>query len=346
MKQLYLRKETKKNEYRTPLIPKDCATLIKNNYHIQFEPSDTRCYKDEEYELAGCVPTHINEMDSLSIIMGLKEFDMTKTALLNKKHFYFSHAFKGQENACHIINLFQENNGHIYDYEYIVDKNGRRVIAFGYWAGFAGMYLGLLQYQDPIVRELSPTTTSEIRYILREYTAKPKITICGARGRCGRGCLELLKIADITPYICEKGDPIPEDTEIFINAIYLSPDSTVVFFDETTIKNYKRLKVIVDISCDIHAKNNPIRLDYPNGWITKYTKYTDNIDIICIDNLPSILPKDSSDEFSKKLTELLLSGEIEEFMIRFKYEQITSQIPTNYLIKTCQYIHDSHIFFS
>jgi len=132
----------------------------------------------------------------------------------------------------------------------------------------------------------------------------------------------LLKLADITPHICEKGGRIPEDTEIFINAIYLSPDSTAVFFDETNIANYEQLRVIVDISCDIHAKNNPIRLDYPNGWLTKYKKYTDNIDIICIDNLPSLLPKDSSDEFSKKLTELFLSGAIDEFMDRFRYIQV------------------------
>ena len=319
MKRLYLRKETKKNEHRTPLTPNDCVTLIENNYQIQFEPSDTRCYKDEEYELAGCIPASINQIDNSAIIMGLKEFDMTKTALLNKKHFYFSHAFKGQENSHTIINFFQENDGHIYDYEYIVDENGRRVIAFGYWAGFAGMYLGLLQYEDPIACSLAPTSSSEIRDILREYTAKPKITICGARGRCGRGCLELLKLADITPHICEKGDSIPEDTEIFINSIYLSPDSTEVFFDETTIQNYKKLRVIVDISCDIHAKNNPIRLDYPKGW---RTKYTDNIDIICIDNLPSLLPKDSSEEFSKKLTELFLSGAIDEFMKTFRYIQV------------------------
>ena len=279
MKRLYLRKETKEKEHRTPLTPCDCATLIENNYKIQFEPSDTRCYKDEEYESAGCVPASIDEMESSAIIMGLKEFDTTKTALFNKKHFYFSHAFKGQENSHVIINSFQENGGHIYDYEYIVDENGRRVIAFGYWAGFAGMYLGLLQYADRTARELAPTTASEIRDILREYGPKPKITICGARGRCGRGCLELLKLADITPRICERGDPIPEDTEIFINAIYLSPDSTAVFFDEANIPNYERLRVIVDVSCDIHANNNPIRLDYPKGWLTKYT---DNIDIICI----------------------------------------------------------------
>jgi saccharopine dehydrogenase (NAD+, L-lysine-forming) len=251
--------------------------------------------------------------------MGLKEFDMTNTALLNKKHFYFSHAFKGQENSHTIINSFQENGGHIYDYEYIVDENERRVIAFGYWAGFAGMYLGLLQYRDGAVIELAQTSAAEIRDVLREYTDKPKITICGAWGRCGRGCLELLKIADITPHICEKGDSIPEDTEIFINAIYLSPDSTAVFFDDVRIANYKKLRVIVDISCDIHAKNNPIRLEYPKGWLTKYT---DNIDIICIDNLPSLLPKDSSEEFSKKLTELFLSGAIDEFMKTFRYIQV------------------------
>ena len=330
MIKLYLRKETKENEYRTPLTPHDCYILIKNNYEIQFELSINRCYKNEEYEKVGCIPKNVNDIDDSTIIIGLKEFNMNETALLSHKHFYFSHAFKCQENSHHIINLFQENNGYIYDYEYIVDENGRRVIAFGYWAGFAGMYLGLLQYNRQLVREqhiesLVPILDiSEIYETLREYTTtKPKITICGAYGRCGRGCLEFLKSVDIIPHICNKNEMIPEDTEIFINAIYLSKESDIVFFDEITIQNYKQLKVIVDISCDIHSKNNPIKLEYPmTSFKMPIYKYTDNIDIICIDNLPSLLPKNSSDEFSKKLTELFLSGAIEEFMKMFKYIQV------------------------
>ena len=324
MKRIYLRKETKENEYRTPLTPQDCKILINNNYEIMFESSETRCYKNEEYEKTGCIPTHINNIDDSTIIVGLKELDINEIALFSHKHFYFSHAFKGQLNSHHIINRFKENNGYIYDYEYIVDKNGRRMIAFGYWAGYAGIYLGLLQYNTPIIGELVPIfDISKIHHIFSQYTSKPKITICGANGRCGTGCLEFLKSIDIIPHICEKNDPIPYDTEIFINAIYLAPDSTVIFFDETTIRNYTKLKVIVDISCDIHSKNNPIKLEYQmTSFKAPIYKYTDNIDIICIDNLPSLLPKNSSDEFSKKLTELFLLGEIDEFMKTFKYIQV------------------------
>jgi saccharopine dehydrogenase (NAD+, L-lysine-forming) len=326
---LYLRKETKENEYRTPLTPHDCHILIKNNYEIQFEPSINRCYKNEEYEKVGCISKNVNDINDSTIIIGVKEFNTDELTLFSHKHFYFSHAFKGQKNAHYIINCFQENHGYIYDYEYIVDENGRRVIAFGYWAGFAGMYLGLLQYNKQLVGEniedLVPIfDISEIYDTLHKYTTtKPKITICGAYGRCGIGCLEFLKSVDIIPYICNKNETIPEDTEIFINAIYLSKESDIVFFDEITIQNYKQLKVIVDISCDIHSKNNPIKLEYQ---MTSFTmpiyKYTDNIDIICIDNLPSLLPKNSSDEFSKKLTELFLSGVIEEFMKTFRYIQV------------------------
>ena len=62
------------------------------------------------------------------------------------KNMYFAHCYKNQSNSNIILKKFKDNGGCILDYEYIVDENNKRIIAFGFWAGFAGIYLGLYQY--------------------------------------------------------------------------------------------------------------------------------------------------------------------------------------------------------
>ena len=65
--------------------------------------------------------------------------------------------------------------------------------------------------------------------------------------------------------------------------------------------------MIVDISCDYTKPNNPINIyNNPTTFENPVYKYNNYVDIIAIDNLPSLLPKESSDYFSKKLLTLLL----------------------------------------
>ena len=49
-KTICLRAETKANEYRTPLAPKDAAKLLKKNCRVLVEKSSYRCFKDEDYK--------------------------------------------------------------------------------------------------------------------------------------------------------------------------------------------------------------------------------------------------------------------------------------------------------
>ena len=76
------------------------------------------------------------------------------------------------------------------------------------------------------------------------------------------------------------------------------------WFNKDTIFNNNL--IIVDISCDYNNKYNPIQI-YNNKttWIEPVYSYNKYVDIIAIDNLPSLLPFESSKQFSSILIELL-----------------------------------------
>jgi saccharopine dehydrogenase (NAD+, L-lysine-forming) len=92
---------------------------------------------------------------------------------------------------------------------------------------------------------------------------------------------------------------------LIYNCIALQETYNKVWFDENA--RFTSNITIVDISCDYSKHNNPIKLyNSATTWAKPVYKYNDFVTIIAIDNLPSLLPKESSDMFSKKCTELLL----------------------------------------
>lgn len=312
---IFIRKEFKKNEYRTPLIPSDCSLLIKNNFQIFFEPSDSRCFSDKEYFENGCIPSNI--IPENSVIIGLKELNMCNSDYFKHKNMYFAHCYKNQSNSNIILKKFKDNGGCILDYEYIIDENSKRIIAFGFWAGFAGIYLGLSQYIQRInnlndLENINPINDYlEVIEKLKNLIINPKIAIVGINGRCGQGCKYFLDEIGLKFTGFSKNDPKNlYDFDIIINCIYLSPESNEIFISEKNLSQFTNLKIIVDVSCDIFSPNNPINLKYELTTFEKPIYKYNNIDIIAIDNLPTLLPKDSSKEFSNKLITLLQNKNI------------------------------------
>ncbi len=76
------------------------------------------------------------------IILGLKELPESD-APLTHDHVFFGHCFKGQDGWMQLLDRFHRGNGRLLDLEFLHNENGRRVAAFGYYAGFAGAALGL-----------------------------------------------------------------------------------------------------------------------------------------------------------------------------------------------------------
>ena len=319
---IYIRDEYIENEYRTPLVPCDLKKLIDNGFTIYIETSNKRIYSNNEYDKISnhIIITNKKWYDSDfsdALIIGLKELDNQEYCKLNNHiHIFFSHTYKNQINSHNILSYFKNSNSIIYDFEYFVDNNDKRLISFGFYAGIVGGFLGLLQYVNKIlyktnINNLIPYNSySYILSFLMNYSIlynNLNIGIIGHNGRCGRGVIDILDRLNIKYTIIQK-DFIKDDLvkfDIFYNCILLDTQD-IVLYDE--MSNFNQYITIVDISCDYLKPNNPIKL-YKNNttWKEPVFEYNNLVDIIAINNLPSLLPKDSSDYFSKIFCELLLN---------------------------------------
>ena len=137
MKKLGIKKETKSIwEGRVPLNPQSVETLIKNGYEVYVESSNIRIYKDEEYKKVGAIIT--DDISHCDFIIGVKEIKMDEL-MPDKPQLFFSHTSKGQDYNMHLLKYILDNNVTLFDYEKIIDDEGRRLVFFGKFAGIAGM---------------------------------------------------------------------------------------------------------------------------------------------------------------------------------------------------------------
>lgn len=321
IKNIILRDEDKSNEFRTPLIPSDVSILLSNGFSIFVEKSMQRCFSDEQYSKYGATLidkgmwTNFKRTDS--VILGLKYFDINK--LDNHTHIYFSHLFKTNSK---LLDFFKKTNSSIMDLEYLCDKNGKRLVAFGYYAGYIGGIMGLLHY------------TNELQMPTKYWDSEPtwknqqhlNVAVIGYNGRCGSGVLKLLEkyssYLNIQYYdrLRDKSDLCTYD--IIYNCIFL--DKYIEpFITKNNVAKINHKLTIVDISCDPNHSYNPLPIyNKPGTWDNYYIKINEYVDVLSIDNLPSLLPIDSSIYFSNILVELLLQLNNDKELIWKRAEDI------------------------
>lgn len=139
-------KETKTPpDSRVLLSPKQCKTLINKypNLSIVVQPSPSRCFKDEEYEAAGIKLQE--DLTDCEILVGVKE-QVIDTLIPNKHYFFFSHTTKKQAYNAKMLRAIVDKKIQLTDYELLKDLSGKRVIAFGRWAGIVGAHNGILTW--------------------------------------------------------------------------------------------------------------------------------------------------------------------------------------------------------
>ncbi len=238
MTHLWLRAEQRAHETRTGLTPQGAARLIESGVHVSVEESPTRIIPDADYAAAGCemVRTHSwPDAPNDAIIFGLKELPDDDTPLVHR-HIMFGHAFKGQPAGLRLLQRFRAGGGSLLDLEYLVDDTGRRVAAFGYWAGYAGAAVALMcwaaQQKGCLAGPVQdyPSSThllSDLQTrLLATGTHRPDALIIGALGRVGTGAADLCTAMGVS---CTRwdmdetasGGPFPEILahEIFFNCI-------------------------------------------------------------------------------------------------------------------------------
>ena len=366
-------RESRKDESRTPLVPKHIIDLKKLFPYIKIiiQPSNKRCFRDEEYLQVGA--TISEDLKTCDLILGVKEID-ANNLINDKKYLFFSHTSKIQsDNSAaaqgtpgmdkkKLLKAILNQNIILIDYENIRNQKGARYLGFGRFAGIIGCYNSLALLENFVKNAQLPRAFEINNYkslkeiIKKKKFSKTRILITGD-GRVAKGALELLKFTNINqvskenflnnkfdePIFCNlktadyvKSNLIEnfelqhfiknpskynsvaekylENTNLLISAHYWDPLSPKIF-DLKNLHKFNKLKVIGDITCDINGsipttlKSTSIKNPYfyfDKDTNNEINKSNDALAIMAVDNLPSELPRDSSEEFGNGIVKEVL----------------------------------------
>lgn len=333
MTHLWVRAELRENEQRVGVMPEGVAELIKAGIKVTVEESTQRAVPLPGYIMAGAEIVKEGawrDAPEDAIIFGLKELPEDGTALKHR-HIMFGHAFKGQLGAQAFLDRFRAGGGSLYDLEYLVDETGRRVAAFGYWAGYAGAAVSLKAWAAQqkggtcaavSVWDSSTRLLSELQSdLIATGTKRPTALIIGALGRVGTGAADLCTAmgVPVTAWDMEEtahGGPFPEVLahDLFLNCILARP-GTPVFVPQSSLGQARNLSVIGDVACDPGSDYNPVPVyDRATTWEDPVIRVASDpmLDVMAIDNLPSLLPVESAEDFAAQLLPSLLTlGDLE-----------------------------------
>jgi saccharopine dehydrogenase (NAD+, L-lysine-forming) len=271
---IWMRGEPRENEARAPMAPNGAADLVAKGWRVVVEDAADRCIPTASYRDVGCEIVEngswVDAPDD-AIILGLKELPEDGTPLRHR-HIMFGHAFKGQESGRILLDRFKVGGGTLLDLEYLVDDTGRRVAAFGYWAGYAGAALSVMAWgQQQLGKTLGPVrafaSASEMaRNVRASIDTIPTALIIGALGRVGSGATDLCVAAGIAPTGWDMaetahGGPFPEvlTHNILLNCI-LAHKGAPVFVTADARTAARKLSVIGDIACDPDSDFSPIKV--------------------------------------------------------------------------------------
>ena len=133
-----IRREDKNRwEARTPLTPAQVKEAMESqNLDFIVQSSPVRAFDDESYRSEGIEVS--GDISGADIILSIKEVPI-KALHPGKVHLFFSHTFKGQPYNFPMLREIVKQGITLIDYEKITDENGRRLVYFGNWAGYAGL---------------------------------------------------------------------------------------------------------------------------------------------------------------------------------------------------------------
>jgi saccharopine dehydrogenase (NAD+, L-lysine-forming) len=326
MTHLWVRAESRPNEDRVGITPEGVAALLAQGMQVTVEDSPRRVIRTDAYAKAGATIVPEGSWPGApadAIIFGLKELPDDGSPLTHR-HIMFGHAFKGQPAGQILLRRFKAGGGALYDLEYLLDENGRRLAAFGYWAGYAGAAVSLKAWVAQCRGEICGPVHSyaDKALLVDELRAKldatgrprPRAIVIGAKGRVGSGAADLLSElgVPVTRWDLAEtahGGPFPEILahEIFINAILAQPGAPV-FVPANATAPGRTLTVIGDVACDPTSDFSPIKVyDRTTSWDEPVLRVARNpsLDVMAIDNLPSMLPRESSQDYAGQLLPVL-----------------------------------------
>ncbi|MEU0193398.1 saccharopine dehydrogenase [Streptomyces afghaniensis] len=316
---LWLRHEARTTERRTPVVPDDARRLVDNGVALTVEDSPQRVFPIEEYEAAGCRVAPAGSWVSAprdAVVLGLKELP-GEPAQLAHRHIFFGHAYKSQPGAAGLLRRFAAGGGALFDLEYLVDDTGRRLAAFGFWAGYLGAALAVLQHRGRLRAPLTPTTKEALDETLKPSADDAEFTglVIGALGRSGRGARAAFAAAGSDPSCWDLAETRDLDRrallehDVMVNAVLATSPVPPFLREQDLDTRGRRLRTLCDVTCDVGSPLNVLPVyDETTDWDEPVRRLREEppLDLIAIDNLPSLLPLESSADFSAALLPHLL----------------------------------------
>lgn len=207
------------HERRAALTPAHVRRLTRRGVKVLVEPSPTRVFRENDYVSAGARISR--DLSRCNVIFGVKEVPDDEL-LPGKAYCFFSHTIKAQPYNMPMLRHMLEGGNTLLDYELVKNRAGRRLIAFGSFAGYAGMLDTLWAYGERLRWEgirnpfevlrrplryesldKARGALKEVRQVIQAVGLPHPVVpmVCGVtgQGRVSRGAQEILKILPTVP---------------------------------------------------------------------------------------------------------------------------------------------------
>ncbi|MBU3715081.1 MAG: alanine dehydrogenase [Ferruginibacter sp.] len=189
------------SDNRVALTPAHCKWLNKtqSNIKVVAEKSDSRCFSDREYSIAGVELR--NDMSDCDILLGIKEVPINML-IENKIYLFFSHTKKLQPYNRELLQAIIKKNITLIDYECLEHEDGKRIIGFGFFAGVVGAHNGMMAYgkKTGLFDMQRVNSTKNLQDLIHTYFGLKlppvKIAVTGS-GRVAHGILEIMNLLGI-----------------------------------------------------------------------------------------------------------------------------------------------------
>jgi saccharopine dehydrogenase (NAD+, L-lysine-forming) len=202
-----IREEKFPRDSRVPLTPSQCKFLTERNPDIQVvvQPCKYRCFTNEEFIYQGVALQE--DLSDCDVLLGVKEVPVD-FLLAGKTYVFFSHVIKKQPHNRKMLQHAIKHNIRLIDWECMKDKKGKRVIAFGRWAGIVGAYhairmIGFRTSRFRLRQMIDCLNFAEAQKELEKLDLPNwKIVLTGT-GRVSEGAafmLDVLGIKKVSPY--------------------------------------------------------------------------------------------------------------------------------------------------
>jgi saccharopine dehydrogenase (NAD+, L-lysine-forming) len=332
---IWIRSESRPDERRTVLVPAHAKALVDAGYKVYVEKSQQRIFTDGEYETVGCrlkEPGSWKIAPANSLIIGLKELPTENFPLIHR-HFQAGHCLDGETGSTQLLQRYKTGGGTLYALEKLLDSRKKQIVlrSDGYFAGVCGAAVALMVWQqkrsgaNPPYRILQYfKTKSQLKEYLRStinpghLQTEENCLIIAPDGNVGHGVRAILKALGIKYDTWTRKETInPEtfktiiDYEIVFNGISIESldgsEPCPIFLSHETLESAHgcKLSLIADIACYAKNPRNPFPVYSQVTTFANPTLRTGNVDIMAIDNLPTMLPEICSEEISEDFFPLL-----------------------------------------